>query len=364
MFLFTSTPRQPETVKSEHPLARPIQSAAEATGVPFDYLMRTAKRESNFNPQAKASTSTATGLFQFLEQTWLGLMKKEGAQLGLQAQSEAIQQDRSGRYSVPDAVARRQILDLRKDPELSAKMAGVFTQKNKDVLRDQLKRDPSAPELYMAHFLGAQGASDLISLAQSSPDRSAARAFPDAAAANRSIFFDGKGRARTTREVYARLSSFHSGGDALLPGNAVADAGASANPDAPTRSPLAITAGRVATLTNAPRADNALHGLFRNGADTPAAAALRKTWSGFADARVNKDAPSFFPRSDVRQVASLPPDAVMSANAASDATPAPLAGFEAISPSADPLPPQRPAKTGLTASRGPLDLTKFLKTSP
>lgn len=364
MFLFSSTPRQPDAAKADHPLARPIQSAAEATGVPFDYLMQTAKRESNFNPQAKASTSTATGLFQFLEQTWLGLMKKEGSQLGLQAQSEAIQQDRSGRYSVPDAATRKQILDLRKDPELSAKMAGVFTQKNKDVLRDQLKREPNAPELYMAHFLGAQGASDLISQAQSNPDKAAAKVFPDAAASNRSIFFDGKGRARTTREVYARLSSFHSGVDASAPAAAVANASAPENFDAPTRSPLAIAAGRVATLTGPARSDNALHGLFRNGADTPAAAALRKTWSGFAEARVNKDAPSFFPRSDLRQVAAVTPETVMSANVASDATPASLAGFEALTPSAASMPAQRTVKAGQAASRAPLDLLKFLKIRP
>lgn len=361
MFLFTNPPRSPEvnqqTTNDQHPVARPLRAAAEATGISFDYLMQTAKRESGLNPAAKAPTSSAKGLFQFIEQTWLGLIKREGANLGLKQQADAIQQDRSGRFTVPDGQARKQILDLRSDPTLSAHMAGVFTQKNRESLKDVIGRDPNAGELYMAHFLGAQGASELITRTAANPDGAAAKSFPDAASANRSIFFDGKGRARTHREVYARLAAMHNGIEGVAQGGtqvANADMG-----DTPSRSPLAIAAPNG-------RSNNALHGLFRGGGDSASANALRKTWSGFAENRSTRDAPSFFPReARVAQVASLSPEAVAGLSA-SDA-PSALAGFEALAgtqglaPADLPLPPARPgrAEPAAQSARAPLDLTRF-----
>ena len=63
-------------------VAGAIQKAAQATGTGFSYLLATAKIESGFDPQVKAKTSSATGLFQFIEQTWLQTMKQSGAELG------------------------------------------------------------------------------------------------------------------------------------------------------------------------------------------------------------------------------------------------------------------------------------------
>jgi hypothetical protein len=352
MFLFTTPPAGPEPTQkpAESSIARHLQRAAEATGISFDYLMRTAKRESGLNPVAKAPTSSATGLFQFIEQTWLGLIKKSGPQHGLQAEAEAIQQDRSGRYSVSDAAMRRQILDLRKDPALASTLAGVLTQKNRTVLKDQIGRDPNAGELYMAHFLGAQGASDLIGLAQSAPEQSAAKAFPDAASANRSIFFDSKGRARSVREVYARLASFH-GADAA-PATQIAQALQAAPAPVEARGRV-VPAGsgsipRLATATGQLRSNNALHGLFRGGGDAPAAETLRKTWIKVGNERMRVDAPSFFPRAEpVVEVASARFEA--KAQSLSDAPPPEAARL------ANPAAPN--AKPVVAAVNGaPLDL--------
>ena len=52
-----------------------IQSASKTTGTEFNYLVQTAARESAFNPKAQATTSSARGLFQFIESTWLGTMR-------------------------------------------------------------------------------------------------------------------------------------------------------------------------------------------------------------------------------------------------------------------------------------------------
>jgi len=52
-----------------------IKHASQKTGVDFDYLVNQARTESSFRPDVKASTSSATGLYQFLDQTWLGTVK-------------------------------------------------------------------------------------------------------------------------------------------------------------------------------------------------------------------------------------------------------------------------------------------------
>ena len=185
-----------------------IERASATTGADFDYLMRTAARESSMDPNAKARTSSAAGLFQFIDQTWLGMVKRHGEEHGLGALADQITQTRNGRYVVADRQLRREILALRYDPEISAVMAGEFTEDSKSVLRGVLGREPNGGELYAAHFLGAGGASELIQASQRG-EASAAALFPDAARANRSIFYTKGGVARSASEVLAVLSAKH-----------------------------------------------------------------------------------------------------------------------------------------------------------
>src|SRR5438270_12049414 len=84
-----------------------IQDAARVTGAGFEYLLNTALRESNLNPSAKAKSSSATGLFQFIDQTWLGTMKQTGASLGYGKYADAITKTSAGRYVVSDPAMRK-----------------------------------------------------------------------------------------------------------------------------------------------------------------------------------------------------------------------------------------------------------------
>ena len=183
-------------------VAGAIRQASQATGTSFSYLLATAQVESGLNPQAGAPTSSARGLFQFVEQTWLGTIKQSGAALGYGRYAAAITQTGSGRYVVQDPAMRRDILKLRNDPTANAVMAGAFTKANAAYLTQKLGRPPSEGELYIAHFLGAGGAARLIGLAASNPDAKAAALFPNAAHANPSIFFDKQtGAARSLAAV-------------------------------------------------------------------------------------------------------------------------------------------------------------------
>src|SRR5437879_11577378 len=225
-------------------IAGAIKQAASTTGTSFEYLLATAKMESNFNPTAGASTSSARGLFQFIDQTWLGTVKEAGTQLGYGQYADAISKTGSGGYSVSDPAARNAILKLRDDPAAASSMAGVLTQSNSFKLTGKLGRRPTDSELYMAHFMGVGGAAKLIANAEDNPQASAARLFPNAAAANRSIFYERDGRARSVYEVYANLTSRY----------------ASAANSPATQTALAMYGGipSVAVASNAPAAPAAI----------------------------------------------------------------------------------------------------------
>ncbi|MBS0386384.1 MAG: lytic transglycosylase domain-containing protein [Proteobacteria bacterium] len=175
-----------------------IQRAADRTGVNFDLLVQTARRESALNASARAGTSTATGLFQFIDSTWLDMVRRHGAAHGLGQYAQALQ--RGG----VDAATRADILALRTDPELSACMAGELARENASALASQLGRAPSAGELYAAHVLGAGGAVRLIQAAQQGVENASAL-FPREAAANRGIFY-ASGQPCSAQAVLDRLN--------------------------------------------------------------------------------------------------------------------------------------------------------------
>jgi hypothetical protein len=180
-----------------------LHQAARATGTDFQYLLDTAKRESGLKAHAKSATSSASGLFQFVDQTWMGLIKKYGAQYGLAAYADAISQGSGGRYQADSPADRQAILALKNDPRTAALMAGHYASDTRNALENSLGRDVDNGELYAAHFLGAESACRLIKLNASEPQACAASAFPRAAGANRTVFYHSNGTPKSIREVYA-----------------------------------------------------------------------------------------------------------------------------------------------------------------
>jgi len=187
-------------------VAGAIRDAARSTGASFEYLLTAARIESNLNPSAQATTSSAKGLYQFIDQTWLGTLKQAGPTHGYGQYANAITLNADGRYEVTDPNQRAAIMRLRSDPKASALMAGAFTQTNSAQLATAIGRQPTEGELYIAHFLGSEGAAKLINVATAQPTASAVGLFPQAAAANPSIFLNKSGLPRSAGEVYATLT--------------------------------------------------------------------------------------------------------------------------------------------------------------
>jgi hypothetical protein len=198
-----------------------IATAARATGVDFGYLLGQAKLESGLNAQARAGSSSATGLYQFIDQSWLAVVKKHGATHGLGWAADAIGRTGSGRMTVADAGTRSAILALRNDPEVASLMAAEHASDNADALGATLGRCATGTDLYMAHFLGLGGAKQFLSKMASDPGARGAALFPAAARANRGVFYAPDGTPRTLQQIYDRFAA-KLGGAAAVGGAAPA----------------------------------------------------------------------------------------------------------------------------------------------
>ena len=165
-----------------------IGQASAKTGVDFAYLVQQAQAESNFNPTVKAKTSSATGLFQFIKSTWMDMIDKYGDKHGINT----------------DGMSQKEILDLRKNPEIASNMAAEFASENEKFLNNHWGGKVGSTELYFAHFMGAGGASAFLNARDENPAQPAAVLFPKAAKANYNVFYErGTGRAKNMDEVYA-----------------------------------------------------------------------------------------------------------------------------------------------------------------
>jgi hypothetical protein len=198
-----------------------LQESSNRTGTNFSYLLRVAQRESHFKAAVQAPNSSASGVFQFNEQTWLHMVKAYGGKYGLGSEAQEISTGTDGRQEVSDPAARQAILAERNDPRLSALMAGQLASENRSFLEKRLGRPVNDGEVYAAHIFGASGALKLIHAADDNPDQSAAALLPAAARANRNLFYGrgGHHQARSAEQVMAQLES---GSGSLPAGSAVA----------------------------------------------------------------------------------------------------------------------------------------------
>lgn len=155
-----------------------ILAAAKMAGVDPGLMATMASIESSFKPNAKASTSSATGLYQFTRKTWIAMLNKYGKKYGIN----------------PDTPPN--------DPRANALMAAEYIKENIGALKRVIRRPVTDTDVYAAHFLGAGGATNLLG---SNPNASAPSVDPDAAKANTAIFYQN-GRPRTVKEVYDVLN--------------------------------------------------------------------------------------------------------------------------------------------------------------
>lgn len=278
--LFTNP--HPVGVRAQEPQTQGTSRVVEAirdgsaeSGADFEYLLRTATRESSLDPSAKAPTSSATGLFQFIEQTWLGTLKDAGPKFGLSGYSNEISEVRPGVYDVPDPTQKAEILALRNDPRIASVMAGELTRDNHDQLAARIGYAPSEADLYLAHVFGVDSAANMIEKSVTEPDTIAAELFPDAARANQALFYEREsGKPLGVAAVRDKLAGLFARNVGTI--GEIASAGLEgAEPDLDPR--LQVSA--IPRLADA-AAQPALYGLFRTeGSLAPYNSVVRDLWA-------------------------------------------------------------------------------------
>lgn len=192
----------------DHGIVAAIRLSSIRTGVDFSYLMKLAAAESSFKPESKSATSSATGMYQFTHNTWLNTLKTHGEKYGLVGDYASNIEHYQTAYGYQRPIVRNEViyqhlLELRKNPRLSAIMAAEMIRESEQILTHSFDRKPTQTDLYLTHFLGTHDAITFLQSLQQSPETHAVELFPEAASSNRSIFRPGSSTPRTVDEVYA-----------------------------------------------------------------------------------------------------------------------------------------------------------------
>lgn len=207
-----------------------VVQAAKTTGSDPALLMAIADKESNFSPRAKASTSSASGLFQFIDSTWFKAVRLFGWRHGQEEAAKAIE-GADGDFRV-SRQKRAEILKLRNDPYLSAVFAAEMLKYDGERIAERLGRPLTAGETYLIHFLGPDDAARFMQKVDEAPNSSAAQLLPRPARANKPIFYERQGRRMKDKSVgevheafeamMGQRSSRYKGVENKLPGRALA----------------------------------------------------------------------------------------------------------------------------------------------
>jgi len=194
----------------DHGVVAAIRLSSVRTGVNFSYLMKLAATESNFKPASEATTSSATGIYQFTHDTWLNTIKTHGAKYGFVVDYAANIEYYETLYGyqrpmVRDEPMYQHLLALRKNPRLSAIMAAEMVRDNLKILASSINREATETDLYLTHFLGTDGAITFLQSLEKTPDTHAVELFPRAAKSNYAIFHPRTCAPRTVDEVYSHF---------------------------------------------------------------------------------------------------------------------------------------------------------------
>jgi hypothetical protein len=187
-------------------VVRALQSATRQVHTDPFVLLAIAWQESRFDPRARSRRSSARGLLQFTNATWLSVIRDFGPRHGLGTLAAAISTARSGALTVKTRALRKSILALRNDPRLEVIMAAERLAQQQDALETELGRSAGPADIYVLHLLGPSGARDFLTELARHPDRPSSEIVGPAARINTGLFFRD-GRPLTLAQSYNAIKS-------------------------------------------------------------------------------------------------------------------------------------------------------------
>jgi hypothetical protein len=194
-----------------HWVAKAIVRAARDADFPADYLMAIAEKESSFDCDADSSASSALGCFQYIEQSWLSVIKRHGTTFGLGDVASKIVEKKTRRgapyFDIEDESLKDEVLDMRRDPYLSAVLTASDLQEARRNIEAKLDIVMGDQNLYLPHFVGEDAAAHLLAAAAKRPQTSAKRVLPTAARYNRAMFHGRGGHPLSVSQFVARVEN-------------------------------------------------------------------------------------------------------------------------------------------------------------
>jgi len=181
------------------PIVGAIRMASIKNNFDFAYMMELAETESSFRYNIKSKSSSAKGLYQFIETTWLTMLRKHGAKYKLDNEAQTY-----------NPIIEKELIALRSNPRLSALISVDFQKINLNREKCYLQdREISRTDLYLSHFLGINDSIVFLQQLKKTPKAIAADSFTAAAKYNKYIFYNRKKHISKSpsdmQEVYNKL---------------------------------------------------------------------------------------------------------------------------------------------------------------
>lgn len=186
--------------------------ASEKTGVNFDLLALKAMMESDLGRITQSSSSSARGAFQFVDATWLLLIKRYGDRIGYAEYAHAINYDPELKdyFIESDSFSKSDILALRDNEDIATMIKSYQIQDEVRVIkRYKNGAEVNATDHYIVHMLGLAMAKTYYELLMAeSPiilTNLKNQYFAQAIAVNKSFFYDANGNGLNAAQSYARF---------------------------------------------------------------------------------------------------------------------------------------------------------------
>ncbi|PCJ02649.1 MAG: hypothetical protein COB14_01435 [Alphaproteobacteria bacterium] len=202
------------TTQNRNPsLINDIYDASITTQTDFELLLITAMIESDLGRVTKSSTSSARGIFQYIEPTWLILIKRYGVRIGKKTYADTIEINTES--YLPEMIrhsqfTKKDVLDLRNNTKIASLIkAYQLKDEAKIVAKYKAGQRINATDHYIVHMLGLSQARTFYALLRNESSNILTnlnnKGFKEAIRLNPTFFYSAQNKALGATEAYTQF---------------------------------------------------------------------------------------------------------------------------------------------------------------